>query len=105
MSVVVTMMAMVRLAAAFAAKLAARATCNVVFAMRALMGFFQDIFIPEFTPSRTTTLVVLFLGFIIVLVVLYRFFVNLATVSLVVLTVMLLVCFVPVMGHYNVFLS
>jgi len=97
---VVTMMS--SLAAALATELAAavQAARNVVFAVSAFMGFLQDIMIAEFATSRATHLVMVLFGFVFVLSVLHGLIMDLATMLL-----MLFSYFVPVMGHYNVFLS
>jgi hypothetical protein len=101
-SVMMPVVTMMSLAAALATKLSAavQTTRNVVFAVSAFVGFLQHIMIAEFAASRATHLVMMLLGFVFVLAVLHGLVVDFATVSLVVLTVMLfvlLVDFVPVM--------
>ena len=96
---VVTMMG--SLAAALATELAVQATRNVVFAMSAFVGFLQHILIAEFIAIGRAALaeLVLAVHLVVMLVVLFRFIVDLATMLL-----MLFRYFVA-MGHYNVFLS
>ena len=106
MTMVTVMSSMMSLATALATELgtAVQTTRNVVFAVSAFMSFLQHIMIAEFATSRATHFVVLFLRLVVVFVMRCRLFVDeFTTVSLVVFAVMLLmllVDFVPVMGHY-----
>ena len=99
---VVAMMGVVRFSAAFATELAVRAASNMMFAFGAFLGFVQYVSIAEFITVGRAAMrqLVLAMDLIVVLVMLFRFIVNLATVLL-----MLFRYFVPVMGHYSVFLS
>ena len=103
---VVAMMGVVRFSAAFATELAVRAASNMMFAFGAFLGFVQYVSIAEFITVGRAAMrqLVLAMDLIVVFAVLLRFVVNLATVSLVVLAVMLLMFLVDfvAMGHFKV---
>jgi hypothetical protein len=104
---VVAMMGVVRFSAAFATELAVRAASNMMFAFGAFLGFVQYVSIAEFITVGRAAMrqLVLAMDFIVVLVMLHAFIMNLATVSLVVLTVMLFVLLVHFMAMCHYFVS
>jgi hypothetical protein len=82
-SPVVTMMAVMGLAAAFATEFGRMgSTRNVVFTFSAFFGFLQHVLIAEFATSRATLFMVLFLGLVLVFTVLDGLVVNLFLVML-----------------------